>query len=196
MKKFQVRNIIIIITFVLFGVITRTFLHIAPNVEFVTGLTIVGAYLVKRKYSILIPIGIMLVSDWMIGNSAIFLFTWSAYIIGVVFGKLLSQDWFKNRSIKLPKIFKLPLTSAVAGVFFTFFFFLWTNFGVVLVSELYPKTIAGVIQSYIMGLPFLWPQLLGNIIILPAISLIGYFVFEKNSKYFNKLGGGTILKDK
>ena len=182
------RDTLLIVVYIVIGVATRTFLHIGPNVEFVTGLTLVSAYYLKNKGSIIIPFGIMLVSDWFIGNSAIFLFTWSAYLIG----HLAIKQVFRSKKVmeltkRLPRVIKAVFMTEFAGVLFTLFFYIWTNFGVVVVSSIYPKNIYGLFQSYIMGLPFLWPQLIGNLIIVPVISLITYLIFEQNVSFLDKM---------
>jgi hypothetical protein len=58
------------------------------------------------------------------------------------------------------------------GVGATMFFFFWTNAGVWLLGDgiWYPHTPAGLLQSYINGLPFLRPQLLGNLITVPVVT--------------------------
>lgn len=55
------------------------------------------------------------------------------------------------------------------GVGASLWFYLWTNFGVWLLDSwgMYPKTLAGLLESYWYGLPFLKLNLLGNFIFVP-----------------------------
>lgn len=175
----RIREGILISSYVLFGILTRTVWHIAPNVEFVTALTISGAYFLGRKYSILIPFGIMILSDLILGNTSIFIFTWSAFAVAWGIGRVIKSRRFKSLLKGLPRSIRYLFLSELGGILFTTIFFLWTNFGVVVVSNLYPKTISGLIQSYIMGLPFLMPQLVGNIIIVPSIFMVTGVVMDK-----------------
>ena len=168
----KVKDIIFISGYILIGILTRTVWHIAPNVEFVTALTLCGAYFIRRNYSLAIPFGIMFISDMIIGNQAIYIFTWSAFGIAWLMGKLMNMERIQKFGVKLPRLFKLALVSETSGILFTMLFFLWTNLGVVMTTTMYPKTLEGVITSYTMGLPFLVPQLLGNIIIVPAIFVV------------------------
>ncbi|KKQ36309.1 MAG: hypothetical protein US52_C0002G0002 [candidate division WS6 bacterium GW2011_GWA2_37_6] len=68
------------------------------------------------------------------------------------------------------------------GIISTVIFFLWTNFGVVLTTSMYPKTIEGLGQSYINGLPFITNQLAGNLIIVPALFVFTYALININFK--------------
>jgi hypothetical protein len=175
----KVKDLLFISGYIAFGVLTRTVWHVAPNVEFVTALALAGAYLIKSKFSFTIPLGIMIVSDFLIGNSSIFVFTWSAYGMAYVFGKILASQGIQKLFGKLPEVVKILALSEVGGTFFTIFFFLWTNLGVVLTTSMYPKNIEGVLLSYKMGLPFLWPQLVGNLIIVPVVFVVTKLIYKE-----------------
>ncbi|MCL5095742.1 MAG: hypothetical protein M1575_03385 [Patescibacteria group bacterium] len=154
------RKIFWTILLVFLGLFFRTIGHIAPNIEYVTAASLLaGAYLGK-KYAILVPLAIMVLSDTLIGNTNIFLFTWSAYlVIGLVGSKYL----ILNTKYLIPKATGLGIGAAL-------WFFLWTNFGVWALDSwgMYPKTLAGLIESYLMGLPFLKLNLLGNLFFVPV----------------------------
>jgi hypothetical protein len=180
-------DIFFLILYVVVGILSRTIFHIAPNVEFVTGLSIAAGYFFhNKKLSFIVPLSIMAITDFIIGNNIIFLFTWSAFLIAPLFKYIVLgvQKNFKGYS----EYFKLFISSEVAGILFTLFFFLWTNFGVVITTDMYPKNIIGVAESYIMGLPFLANQLLGNIIIVPFIFVSTAFIMflYSNRKYILK----------
>lgn len=176
--KIKYKDIALIVAYIGLGVSTRTVWHVAPNVEFVTALTLASAYFMRRSYSFVVPLGIMIITDFIIGNSSIFLFTWSAFGFAHVIGKILGGGKIERLTEKFPKLLALSLKSELAGVLFTVFFFFWTNFGVVVVSNMYPKTFEGVILSYQMGLPFLVPQLIGNMIIVPSIFLLTELAYK------------------
>ncbi len=155
------------------GVLFRTVWHLGPNVEFVTSATLLaGAYLGK-KWAFIVPVSIMAISDLTLGNTNIFLFTWSAYlIIGLTGHQLLKDQRSKIKdqkhrlNIKNNKIFKAMGIGIGASVWF----FLWTNFGVWLLDSwgMYPKTLSGLIDAYVMGFPFLKYNLIGNLILIPV----------------------------
>lgn len=189
--KRNTKEIFFILAFVACGVLTRTVFHIAPNVEFVTALSLASGYFLPKRYSFAVPLGIMLVSDFILGNTAIYLFTWSAYIIAWVFGLVLRGLKNNTRIKKITDLFKSLIPVEASGILFTIFFFLWTNLGVVLVSSMYPKTLEGVLLSYKMGIPFLVPQLVGNIIIVPSVFLIVHMLYGLDYKTVNKYEAKT-----
>ena len=130
----------------------------------------------------------MLLSDLVIGNTNIFLFTWSGFLIPALsvsgFIKLLIKPYTSH--FPSQRILKAGGQSPVAKKMFTgvsllsvglsanIFFFLWTNFGVWLLSGMYPKTIIGLLMSYINAIPFLRYQAVSTLIFIPA----GFFLIE------------------
>lgn len=157
------------------GIFFRTFWHLAPNVEYVTAASLLaGAYLGK-KYALLVPFTIMVLSDTLIGNSNIFVFTWSGYLLIGLMGQmgLMGKSNLKR--------------ATAAGVLASLFFFVWTNFGVWLMDSwgMYPRTIGGLMESYVMGLPFLKLNLLGNLFFVPVsfgvVEFLNFFRYNQES---------------
>jgi hypothetical protein len=147
---------------VLLGILSRTVFHFGPNVEYVTTASLLAGSYLGKKFAIIIPLIIMAITDLWLGNSNIFVFTWSAYAVIGVGGYYTNK--FKTNNLKL-KITKAVTSGIIAGVWF----YLWTNFGVWLLDSwgMYPKTVGGLIDAYIMGLPFLKYNLLGNLFFIP-----------------------------
>jgi hypothetical protein len=135
---------------------------LAPNLELVTASTLVAATFLTRRAAVGVPLAIMVGSDLIIGNSPILLFTWSAFALIGLAGLVLRR-WVKQPS-------KLLVMSLGAGLGGSVFFFLYTNFGVWLLGDgtMYAKTWAGLVQCYVMGLPFYRTMLLGNMVLVPA----------------------------
>jgi len=157
---------------VILGILFRTTWHLGPNVEFVTSATLLsGAYLGK-KWAIIIPLIIMGITDLIIGNTNIFIFTWSGYLfIGCL--SYLSDLSNLGRKAKI-------LSATGLGLIASFWFFLWTNFGVWLLDSwgMYAKTLSGLLDSYIMGLPFLKYNLIGNLVLVPTSFLLTEIVLS------------------
>lgn len=157
---------------VVFGVLSRTLLHIGPNIEFVTAISLISGFYLNNKYSWLIPLLIMGISDIIITNTSIYIFTWSSFLITWVIGLVLKSALNNKIFSKLKKVIGRTLFNGLAGetggVLSTIVFFLWTNFGVVLMTNMYPKSIEGIMMSYAAGIPFLRPQLLANLVIIPS----------------------------
>ena len=154
----MIKKIFIAISLIAFGVLGRTFFDLPPNVELVTLSCFLAAVYLGGAFSVLVPLGIMIVSDMTIGNNQIFIFTWTAYIVIGLSALVLRR--FKVSDVNL--VSASTLFAAPSSLFF----YLWTNFGV-WYQGWYPLTLAGLIESYVMGLPFLKFNLVGNLIFVP-----------------------------
>lgn len=159
---------------ILVGILGRLFLKSyvgIPNFEIITALTLVSAVFLGRFWAIIVPLSIIAITDVIIGNNAIMLFTWSAFAIigaiGVLYKNARSQLLSSNFEI-------IGLTGA--GILSSVFFFIYTNFGWWLVSEMYPHTWEGLIQCYAMGLPFFKNNLIGNLVFVPMFSAAAMFI--------------------
>lgn len=143
---------------ILLAILYRTIWHMGENIEFVTTATLLASFYLGKKWSVIVPLAILVITDAIIGNTSIFLFTWSAYLsIGVV-------SYYVNRSKKinvLPKAFTSMLYAGAGSLWF----FLWTNFGVWLLDthHMYEKDMGGLLKSYVMGIPFLKNNITGNL---------------------------------
>jgi len=176
---------ILISLFIIWGVLSRTVFHLGPNVEFVSAISISSGILLKnKKLAFAIPVIIMFISDMIIGNTNIFLFTWTGFAIPVVIGFFLSKFIKKDNEHKLTKLIGL---SGLAGITSSITFFIWTNFGHWITTNMYTKDLNGLIACYINAIPFLKPQLAGNLIIVPIFVLVTYFVFNFSLKANTKL---------
>lgn len=129
-----------------FGVI-----HLPPNFAPVSAVAMFSAVYLPRRYSLLVPIALMVLSDALIGF----------YTVGVmvsVYGSFLGSAaigfWLRRRV----SIGRLALASLAGSVLF----FVVTNAAVWAFSHLYPHTAAGLWQSYLAGLPFFRNTLLGD----------------------------------
>ncbi len=166
MKKIFVYSLFIL------AFIERVWFDLGPNLELITLATILSAFYLDKKTTFLLAFGTIALSDLAIGNSNIFIFTWSGIIL-----PLLTINIFKK--LKINKIFAGTLASISSNLFF----FIWTNFGVWALDSwgMYPNTALGLMQSYINGLPFLKYQLTSTLFFVP----IGFLIYEAmfNSLY-------------
>jgi hypothetical protein len=108
----------------------------------------------------------MIISDSIIGNSSIYIFTWGAFIlIGV--GSLIMN-----------KLNDQPAKQIFCSVGFaaasSFLFFVITNLGVWL-QGWYPPTINGLITCFGLAIPFYKTMLIGNLLIVPAAVTVWQF---------------------
>lgn len=175
-------DLIIAFILVAIAVSTRTIFHIGPNVELVTFSTLAGGYfLTNKKLALLLPIIIMLISDSIIGNTSIFLFTWSAFFITPILGILLRSPFIKHKFKDLPDIFRPSVLGLAGTTLSIIIFYLWTNFGVVVTTAMYPDTFGGLLSSYFNALPFLKNQLFGNLIFTPILFAGFQLFFSKKA---------------
>ncbi len=160
----------------------RIYIPHPPNVELVTLATFFAALYLGKKFAIIVPLFILILSDVILGNTSIFLFTWSAYFV-IGLASSVVQRFVGSIASKI-------ISSTIGGVLATCWFYVWTNFGVWLLDSwgMYPHDFSGLIKCYINGLPFLRNQLVGNLIFLP----VGIFLVEETlillkSKQFKSL---------
>ena len=146
------------------AILFRTLWHLGPNIEFVTTASILAAHYLGFWYGISVPLAIMFVSDIFIRNTNIFIFTWSAFVFIGGGNRLFSIMMGQRRGTKV------VLTQAGYGILASVFFYLYTNFGVWFLDSwsMYPRTLAGLLECYIMALPFLRFQLIGNLFFVPV----------------------------
>ena len=133
--------------------------HIAPNLEIVTAVSVLAAVVMGLRAAIIVPIATMIISDIIIGNSSIFIFTWGSFAIIGAAATLLRK---LNKQPKKQILYSVGF--AAAG---SFLFIIVTNFGV-WAQGWYPATLAGLIDSYVMAIPFYRTMLIGNLILVPA----------------------------
>lgn len=172
--RIQLQPIIFAGILIMIGVIGRWVLTL-PNVETLTAITLLAGVLLGSRWGLIVPLVTVAISDIVYGNDAIVLYTWSAWaIIG------LSAALAKRRMpIVQAKPIRFSAQMTLLGILGSIFFFLWTNFGVWQLFNFYPKTLNGLMASYIAGLPFLKFSLLGNIIVVPVLSISLLWVFRK-----------------
>lgn len=186
--EYSKKKLILAAVLIAFGVGGRllriTFLPELYNVEPFTTASLLAGALLGGGYALSVPLIMVAISDMVIGNTPIMFFTWSAWAIIGIMGLVL-----KKRKSPTSK-FALQLTGM--GIASSLFFYLWTNFGVWLIDGIYPPTFAGLIQSYIMGLPFLKNQFLGNLVIVPVVALISIAVWQGIKLYKKRVSTETL----
>lgn len=150
------------------GILGRTIFHLGDNIEFVTSSTLLAASFLGFRWAVIVPLVIMAVSDFIIGNTLIFLFTWSAYLLT----GLLGFFFLTKKSGIINHVFKATGTGIISSIIF----YLWTNFGVWLLDSfgMYSDNLSGLLDSYIMGIPFFKANLYGNLIFVP----LSFFIFH------------------
>ncbi len=134
---------------------------------------LLSGLLLGSYYAFIIPMSVMIITDIMIGNNQILLFTWSGFAIIGLIGYILKA---KNKF----SIQKTP-TIIGAGIGSVLLYDLWTNFGCWL--GWYPHTMEGLSLCYTLALPFtLWHMLSTTIAISVVVLPIAYLRENKLPK--------------
>jgi len=150
---------------IVFGVVTRLLLKDLPNVETITVMALLAGSMLGGFYAVVVALGAMAIGDMIIGNDSILMFTWTAYAVIGLFGFIL----YKRRKNNFKYVLKMTGLGMLASLFFYFF----TNFGVWLLwPQMYSHTWEGLIQCYVMALPFLKYNFLGNLLIVPVVTSV------------------------
>ena len=148
----MVKNkIIIFIILVSSGVILR-FLPHPWNFAPIAAIALFSGVYLGKKYAIAAPILAMLVSDIFLG-----FYEWklmlAVYVCFALIG-LIGVLIRKHKSVQ---------TVIGGSLLASILFFLITNFAVWQFAFWYPKTLSGLIQNYILALPFFRNTLLGDL---------------------------------
>jgi len=155
---------------ILIGILLRFIPHV-PNFTPVAAIALFGGAYLNKKQSLLVPLLLMIISDIFIGMHNVVIFTWGSFILTAILGM-----WIKKHK-SLLRITSMSLASSVL-------FYFVSNFGVWLMGW-YPHTLSGLINCYIMAIPFLRnftaSTLLYTAVFFGAYELVARLV--KDTKY-------------
>jgi hypothetical protein len=158
MKKDLLRLTIL----VLIGLFSRLVTH-EWNLTAIGAISILAGLLISHKYlKFAVPVVSMLLSDIFIGfhNTMAFVY------LGFVLMTLLSTQFKDSKSFQ--KLFLAPFASSLV-------FFFISNFGVWFMgtgtANSYPPNISGLMQCFMMGVPFYRTQFLADMMLTPVLFL-------------------------
>jgi ABC-type proline/glycine betaine transport system permease subunit len=128
------------ISLIIIGILLRFIPHTANFTPVAAIALFAGVYL-NKKQAFIVPLVLMVISDIFLGMHNVVIFTWGSFILVTLLG-----CWARNH-----KTFKgIVSTSILSSVLF----YIITNFGVWAMGW-YPQTAKGLLDCYILGLPFL-----------------------------------------
>ena len=136
------------IALIVLGIITRFIPH-TSNFTPVIAIALFSGFYLNKKYAILIPLSLMIVSDLFLGTHNMIIFTWGSVALIAIFGIIMQKR-------------KSALVIAGSSLTCAILFFLITNFGVWLAGW-YTHTFAGLINCYTMAIPFFRSTLLSTL---------------------------------
>ena len=117
----------------------------------IAAISLIGGRYLGGYFSILIPLSIMAITDLLIGNTMIFLFTWSGFA-------LLGSIGYLSRTKNVFHFFGYSAAGVIA-------YDLWTNFGCWI--GWYSHDINGLLLCYTLAIPFMLWHLMATMAILP-----------------------------
>ena len=152
----------LVLILIIFGIISRIVPH-PPNFSPITAIALFGGLnFNNKKIAFIIPLLILIVSDFFLGFSSINIIVYISFILVVFIGTRIKKISLQN----------ILLSS--------FIFFLVSNFGVWVIG--YPMTLDGLILCYTMAIPFFGYSIAGDIF----FGLLFRFSFSNISSYMIK----------
>lgn len=143
--------LLVLIVAVVVAAITRLLPH-PPNFSpLVAAALFSGAVITDRRLALLVPLAAMLLSDLVLGFHTTMAFVYLALALVVGVGSLLGKR-------------RAPLLLGGVGVAGALVFFVVSNAGVWLQGSLYAHSLAGLIDCYLLALPFFPSTLLATLL--------------------------------
>lgn len=141
---------VLAVLFLIIGVFLRLLPH-PPNFSPITAIALFGGVYFSRKTAFLLPIIALAISDIFLGfyDLKLMAVVYFSFILCVLLGQLLKRH---------KKWYIILGTSFLESLIF----FILTNFAVWAFYNWYPKTLSGLINCYVMALPFFKNSLLGD----------------------------------
>src|SRR5690242_7528458 len=121
------------------GVASRLVVH-TPQFTAILAVAMFGGMYLKPRQALIVPVALMVVTDIILGFHDTMVFTWGSMLAISAIGL-----WLKGH-----KSFVNVLSGSIVS---SLLFFVVTNFGA-WISPLYPHTLAGLKECYILALPF------------------------------------------
>ena len=137
------------IALLIFGITARLLPH-EYNFTPVTAIALFGGAYLSRRYAVILPLALMVISDIFIGLHDTIFFTWGSVILIALLGTQI-----KDR--------KTPAIVLGSSLVSALLFFIITNFGAWL-SDLYPHNFNGLIDCYTLAIPFFRTTLISSVL--------------------------------
>lgn len=158
------KQLIFLVAIIAFSLILRLVPHL-PNFSPVMGVALfAGVYFNNKWFAPIIPLVILLITDYFLGFYPEIAFVYIPFLISVLLGFGL------RKRLNPLNLLGFSLLSSVL-------FFIISNFGTFLLGNAYPQTMAGLMECYTLAIPFFRNALLGDIFFTFAI--FGFYELVK-----------------
>lgn len=125
---------------IVLGVASRLIVHV-PNFTPVIAIALFCGVYLKKKYAVVLMLALMAITDVFLGFHNIMFFTWGSFALIALIGTQMKGK------VNFKSVFSGSLLAAIL-------FFVATNFGVWLVSGMYARSFAGLVECFTMAIPF------------------------------------------
>ena len=152
MKKIEISpKFYVVLTMIFAGAVMRLSPH-WPNFTPIAAIALFGGTFLKRKdLAFLVPVVAMLLSDLIIGFHSTMFAVYASFIA------IVSLGLFLQSRLTVVNTISASLASSIL-------FYLITNFASWTSGIMpYPMNVAGLMQSYIAGLPFFFNGIIGDL---------------------------------
>ena len=124
-----------------------------------------GFYFKQVYLSFFVVIFSMFIGDLFLGFHSTMFFTYISLVVAVLIGLYIKRFNFTE-------ILFSGLASSLC-------FFIITNFGAWLTLEMYEKNLTGLLQSYVLAIPFFHNTLISTLLYLVVLKLLFNFIVRK-----------------
>ena len=124
-----------------------------------------GFYFKQIYLSFFVVIFSMFIGDLFLGFHSTMFFTYISLVVAVLIGLYIKRFNFTE-------ILFSGLASSLG-------FFIITNFGAWLTLEMYEKNLTGLLQSYVLAIPFFHNTLISTLLYLVVLKLLFNFIVRK-----------------
>lgn len=142
-------GVILPLLFIALAIVLRLLPH-PPNFTPLAAIALFGGTYLSRRWAVLIVLSAMLISDYFIGFHSTMPYVYGSFLLIILLGYRL-RDHITPLAV---------FGSSIAG---SLIFFIVTNFGAWLNMGMYPKTASGLLDAYVMGIPFYRNTLIGDV---------------------------------
>ncbi|MFC1752953.1 DUF6580 family putative transport protein [Thermoproteota archaeon] len=144
---------------VIVGISFRFIPHLA-NFSPLLAIALFGGVYLKRRYALIVPVALMMLTDIFLGMHSAIAFTWGSIILISALGITLRK---KKNTLSI-------ITGTIGSAVL---FFIITNFGV-WAAGWYPKTLSGLVSCYTLAIPFFRSTLVSTTV----FSFVFFGVYE------------------
>lgn len=186
--KINMNKLTVAVLLVVVGVCGRILLVSHANIETVLAIALLSGIILGGLYCIMVPLAVMLISDWWIytytdytstfGIGAIIgltLFTWSGYVMIGLIGRFIKP--------RIAYTVKGVAVIVGVGLIATLIYDGWTLMGYWLF--LTPRTTSSLFTVLLMQIPFTIYHLMSSLIFVPLFGTIFMYVHEYGIPYLS-----------